>query len=194
MTSLDALTDREICERAAASDDRAFAVIISRYKTPVFAFIRRYIGGDEEAHDLLQQVFVTAWQALGRYDADRPLGPWLTTIALNKCRDHSRKVRVRRLFQLAWPTQALDIPDTAPAADMLISANQELLLLGRAITLLPCSLKEPLLLTVFEGFSHEQAGVQLGLSAKAIEGRTRRARQELERQIGAWTDSLLARN
>jgi len=72
----------------------------------------------------------------------------------------------------------------------LISANQELHLLEKAIALLPRGLKEPLLLTVFEGFSHEQAGVQLGLSAKAIEGRTRRARQELERQISAWTDNF----
>jgi RNA polymerase sigma factor CnrH len=194
VTSLEALTDQEICERAAANDDQAFAVIISRYKTPVFAFIRRYVGGDEDAHDLLQQVFVAAWQGFDRYDLDRPLGPWLTAIALNKCRDHSRKRRVRSFFQLAWPTQALDVPDTAPAADILISANQELLLLERAITLLPRGLKEPLLLTVFEGFSHQQAGVQLGLSAKAIEGRTRRARQELERQISAWTDNLGARN
>lgn len=190
MTSFEALTDREICERVIANNDQAFAIIISRYKNPLFAFIRRYLGGDEEAHDLLQQVFIAAWQGLRRYDVNRPLGPWLTAIALNKCRDHSRKVKVRRFFQLAWPTDALDIPDTAPKADMVISANQELLLLERAIALLPRGLKEPLLLTVFEGFSHEQAGAQLGLSAKAIEGRTRRARQELERQISAWTDNL----
>ena len=190
MTSLEALTDREICVRANAGDDQAFALIISRYKTPLFAFIRRYIGGDEEAHDLVQQVFVAAWQGLGRYDADRPLGPWLTTIALNKCRDHTRKIKVRRFFQIGWPTDALDVPDTAPMADSVVSDEQELLLLESAIALLPRGLKEPLLLTVFEGFSHEQAGVQLGLSAKAIEGRTRRARHALERQIGAWTDNL----
>ena len=190
MTSLEGLTDREICGRAAANDDQAFAIIISRYKTSLFAFIRRYIGADEEAHDLLQQVFLAAWQGLGRYDVGRPLGPWLTTIALNKCRDHSRKQKVRGFFQLAWPTDTLDVPDTAPTADMVINADQELLLLERAIALLPRGFKEPLLLTVFEGLSHEQAGVQLGLSAKAIEGRTRRARLELERQISAWTDNL----
>lgn len=190
MIAPDAPSDAELTGRALAGDNQAFALIISRYKTPVFAFIRRYIGGDEEAHDLLQQVFVAAWQGLGRYDANRPLGPWLTTIALNKCRDHSRKIRVRRFFHIAWPTGALDVPDIAPTADTLIVANQELLLLERAIALLPRGLKEPLLLTVFEGFSHEAAGVQLGVSAKAIEGRTRRARQELERQIGAWTNNF----
>ncbi len=188
MTALETLTDQEICERVANNDDQAFAVIIGRYKTAVFAFIRRYVGADEEAHDLLQQVFVAAWQGLARYDSDRPFGPWLTTIALNKCRDHSRKARLRKFFQFAWSTETLDVPDAAPTADRLISANQELLLLERSIALLPRGLKEPLLLTVFEGFSHEQAGVKLGLSAKAIEGRARRARQELKRQISAWTD------
>ena len=97
---------------------------------------------------------------------------------------------MRRFFHIAWPTDALDVPDTARTADSVMNDEQELLLLERAIALLPRGLKEPLLLTVFEGFSHDQAGVQLGLSAKAIEGRTRRARQELKRQIGAWTDNL----
>ena len=184
------LSDREISERAAANDDQAFAIIISRYKNPVFAFIRRYVGGNEDAHDLLQQVFVAAWQGFGRYDADRPLGSWLTAIALNKCRDHSRKTKVRRFFHIAWPINASDIPDTAPTADSVMSDDQELLLLDKAISELPRGLKEPLLLTVFEGFSHRDAGVQLGLSAKAVEGRTRRARQELERKINAWTNNF----
>lgn len=190
MIAPNALSDRELSGRAVAGDNQAFALIIGRYKASIFKFICRYVGGDEDAHDLLQQVFVAAWQGLGRYDLDRPLGPWLTAIALNKCRDHSRKTKVRRFFHIAWPTDALDVPDTARTADSVISDEQELLLLERGIALLPRGLKEPLLLTVFEGFSHEQAGVQLGLSPKAIEGRTRRARQELERQIGAWTDNL----
>ena len=190
MNSLDALSDREISERAAADDDQAFAVIISRYKASVFAFIRRYVGGSEDAHDLLQQVFIAAWQSLASYDPARPLGPWLTTIALNKCRDHSRKAKVRRLFHMKWPINALDVPDTAPTADALMSDDQELLLLDRAIAALPRVLKEPLLLTVFEGFSHKDAALQLGLSAKAIEGRTRRAREELERQINVWINNV----
>ncbi|WP_196490137.1 RNA polymerase sigma factor, partial [Erythrobacter donghaensis] len=55
-----------------------------RYKLPVFSFIRRYVGGNEDAHDLLQQVFIAAWQSLASYDVDRPLGRWLTAIALER--------------------------------------------------------------------------------------------------------------
>jgi RNA polymerase sigma factor CnrH len=185
----DKLTDRALAKRAVEGDHRAFAVLIGRYKAAIFAFIRRYVGSrDEDAHDLLQQVFLSAWQGLGRYDLERPLGPWLTAIALNKCRDYSRKAKLRRFLQIAWAAGTFDVPDPAPATDLIMDADQELLLLEKAIAMLPRGLKEPLLLTVFEGFSHEQAGLRLGFSSKAIEGRTRRARQELQRQIKAWTD------
>lgn len=190
MSAPEVPSDGELSGRAIAGDDHAFASLISRHKGPIFGFVRRYIGDVEETHDLVQQVFVAAWLGLGRYDPERPIGPWLTTIALNKCRDHSRKAKVRRFFQIAWPINALDVADTEPMADKVMIADEELLLLERAITQLPRSLKEPLLLTVFEGLSHKDAGAQLGLSAKAIEGRSRRARQELERQINEWTESL----
>lgn len=190
MTASDALSDRELSERAITGDNQAFSELISRYKGSVFGFIRRYIGNKEDTHDLVQQVFVAAWLGLGRYDTERPIGPWLITIALNKCRDHSRKAKVRRFFQLAWLVDARDVADTAPTADKVMIADEDLRLLERAITQLPPSLKEPLLLTVFEGLSHKDAGAQLGLSAKAIEGRSRRARQELERQINEWIDNL----
>ena len=170
MSLLSALSDREIYERAAADDNQAFAVLVSRYKAPVFAFIRRYVGGHEDAYDLLQQVFIAAWQSLASYDPDRPLGPWLTTIALNKCRDHSRKAKVRRFFQFTSPVNAVDVPDTAPNAHQAMNADEELMLLDKAIAQLPRALKEPLLLTVFEGLSHTQAGAALGISAKSNRG------------------------
>lgn len=184
------LSDGALCARAIAGDTVAFASIIRRYKAPIFAFVRRYVGGNEDAHDLLQQVFITAWQSLASYDQGRPIGPWLTAIALNKCRDHSRKTKVRRLFQFAWPTDAANVPDTAPNVHQMINADQELALLEKAISELPRALKEPLLLTVFEGLSHIDAGAKLGISAKAIEGRARRARQALERQIHEWANNL----
>ena len=190
MIAPNALSDRELSGRAVAGDATAFASIMHRYKLPVFSFIRRYVGGNEDAHDLLQQVFIAAWQSLASYDVDRPLGRWLTAIALNKCRDHSRKAKVRRFFQLSWPIDAADIPDAAPTADQKMNADQDLVLLDRAIAQLPPALKEPLLLTVFEGLSHSEAGAELGISAKAVEGKTRRARQALELQINKWANNF----
>lgn len=50
---------------------------------------------------LCRRLFLAAWLSINRYDAARPFLPWLRTITLNKCRDHARCERVRRLLLLA---------------------------------------------------------------------------------------------
>jgi len=81
-----------------------------------FAFVRRYIGQRDDAHDVLQDAFLAAWLALNRYDPSRPFLPWLRTIALNKCRDFGRRQKVRRLLLLAKAAEPE--PESIPSLDI----------------------------------------------------------------------------
>ncbi len=172
--------DAQLAADALAGDDHAFAALMTRHKTGVYHFVRRYVGDADEAHDLLQDTFVAAWSALAGYDPTRPMGAWLRRIALNKCRDWSRRRLVRRFFYLAEPLdkQAQDRLADAPGD---AAGEIQMRRLDRAIAALPASLKEPLILTAFEGLSHKEAGEVLGLSAKAVETRIRRAKSALAR-------------
>lgn len=140
-------------------------------------------GDADEAYDLLQETFVAAWQALGRYDTARPATTWLRRIALNKCRDWGRRRTVRRFFY-----GAVDLASVQPAALAADDKDEiEEALLGRldkAIASLPKQLKEPLLLTVFEGLSQQEAGAAIGITAKAVETRVYRARKLLGDMLG----------
>ena len=177
--------DRDLVVRSLAGDQRAFSVLLERHKDPLYRLIRRYVGRSEDAYDLLQQTFVSAWSSLARYDTARPFGAWIRTIALNKCRDWSRRAAVRRIF--VNPAAAADDLESAPdprrGAEASIVAYEEEDELGRELARLPAGLKAPLLLTVLEGLSHAQAGEVLGLSAKAVESRVYRARRELARRL-----------
>lgn len=179
-------SDAVLAARALKGDRSAFNHIVRRNQEPLYRFIRRYVGDADEAYDLLQETFVSAWQALGRYDPARPATTWLRRIALNKCRDWGRRRAVRKFFYAA---KTLD--ETTPLPDPSASANPEdniefaLTGLDRAIAALPAQLKEPLLLTAFEGFSHAAAGETLGISAKAVETRVYRARKLLAEALKA---------
>lgn len=143
-------------------------------------------GEADEAFEIVQQSFVAVWQALHRYDPTRRFDTWLRAIALNKCRDHARRATVRRL--LTFPSMAVeaqDVADTRLDAEAQWIADEGLSALDRAITLLPRTLKEPLLLTVFEGLSQAEAGREPGISAKAVETRVYRARGKLKRALRA---------
>jgi RNA polymerase sigma-70 factor (ECF subfamily) len=179
-------SDDALSKRAGKGDRSAFNLIVRRHQEPLYRFIRRYVGDADEAHDLLQETFVSAWQAVGRFDPARPAAAWLRRIALNKCRDWSRRRAVRRFFFGASP---LDETQSAVSAEVTSEADvhdeEALSRLDRAIAALPGQLKEPLLLTVFEGMSQAAAGQALGISAKAVETRVYRARKLLAEALRA---------
>lgn len=170
-------SDAALAARAVKGDRSAFNRIVQRHQEPLYRFIRRYVGDADEAYDLLQETFVSAWQALGRYDPARPAATWLRRIALNKCRDWGRRRTVRRFFYGAASLEAADVASVASVEDGADEAA--MVRLDRAIALLPSQLKEPLLLTAFEGLSQEEAGKALGITAKAVETRVYRARKLL---------------
>jgi RNA polymerase sigma factor (sigma-70 family) len=171
-------SDASLAARALTGDRRAFDNLVIRYQEPLYRFIRRYVGDADETYDLLQETFVAAWQALGRYDPDRSALTWLRRIALNKCRDWGRRRTVRKFFYHAAPLEAAE--SATPDADLPADTQEAALArLDRAIAMLPPQLKEPLLLTMFEGLSQEAAGDILGITAKAVETRIYRARKQL---------------
>lgn len=178
--------DAELAAGAVAGDERAFSRLMQRHKDGLYRFIRRYTGEADEAYDLLQESFTAAWGALNRYDQTRSFPTWLRRIALNKCRDWSRRRTVRRWLTRnegldSWTGQTLTTDEPSPEA--VVSDQEQLTRLDRAIANLPSGLKEPLILTALEGLSQDEAGKLLGLTAKAVEVRVYRARRALSEKL-----------
>lgn len=186
MTDDDDVADAELARRAAKGDDRAFSLLVARHKESLFRLLRRHTGDAEEAYEAVHEAFIAAWGALGRYDPSRPFGAWMRTIAINKARDRGRRMVVRRLL---FGAQAFDEsgaetrPDPGLLADEALAAREQTRRLDLAIRRLPTALREALLLTAYEGFSQQEAGQILGVSAKTVETRTYRARKILAQTL-----------
>ena len=177
MNAQDGDDDATLIAAALGGDTSAFSALMSRHKAPLYRFVRRYVGDADESFDLVQETFVASWSALTSFERGRSFPVWLRRIALNKCRDWSRRRQVRRFFFGASPLEAADKMPAAPNEDGPHQAR--LAALDAAIAALPKALKEPLLLTVFEELSQADAGALLGISAKAVETRVYRAKQKL---------------
>jgi len=174
--------DDALIAAALGGDNGAFSVLMDRHKEPLYRFVRRYVGDADESFDLVQETFVASWSALATFERGRSFPVWLRRIALNKCRDWSRRRQVRRFFFGAVELEAADKMPAAPAEDG--SHQARLVELDAAIASLPAALKEPLLLTVFGEMSQAEAGALLGISAKAVETRVYRAKQRLRDALG----------
>jgi RNA polymerase sigma-70 factor (ECF subfamily) len=178
---LTGLTDGELAALSIAGRDTAFTEIMRRYREPIYRIIAGNIGDPDEALDLVQESFVSAHRALGRYDSDRPMRRWLATIALNKCRDWRRRRAVRRLFTFALPLEgsAMHVAEERGLPDAEVAGRQEMARVSRAIAELPTALREPLVLRTLQDMSQAETAATLSISEKAVETRVRRARAKL---------------
>ncbi|WIM12797.1 RNA polymerase sigma factor [Enhydrobacter sp.] len=182
MTADDPESDEALAARAGTGDRAAFDTLVRRHKDALYGFVRRYLGSADEGYDVLQEAFLSAWLALGRYDPSRPFAPWLRTITLNKCRDAGRRRTVRRLFLRAFARETADERTTVQVdaeRDAAAVLDRRLARLDRAIADLPALYKEPLLLTTVSGLSHKETAAMLATTPKAVEMRLARARARL---------------
>lgn len=173
-------TDAHLAACAKAGERGAFDILVERNRSTIYQFVRRYVGQADDAYDVLQDCFIAAWNGLSRFEPERPFLPWLRIIALNKCRDFGRRQAVRRLVLTAFfrqPSQ-LDPAISNPGEE---EANKDVRLarLDKAVAGLPAFYKEPLLLALVSGVSHENIAKMLETTPKAIEMRLYRARKKL---------------
>lgn len=174
--------------RAAQGDRAAFSRLMSATKGDLHRFVTRYVGDADEALDLTQETYAAAWLSIRRYDPERPFGAWLRTIALNKCRDWSRRQRVRRMVRGVMGLDAPEaqaIGDPAPNVGDRMDDRRRVQRLDAALRDLPDGQRGPLLLAVLEGRSHAEIAQILGLTSKAVELRIARARKTLLERMGS---------
>ena len=71
MTEDETRSDSELVVEAQAGQKLAFNRLVQRHKDPLFRFVRRYIGNEDDAYDIVQDTFISAWLALPRYDLNK---------------------------------------------------------------------------------------------------------------------------
>ena len=178
----DEATDAKLVARVLQGEEAAFTALMRRHKSWLYVFVRRHVRSADDAYDVVQEAFASAWRALRSYDPARPFDVWLRRIALNKCRDRARKEAVRRrvLGVFGLPAEAAEqaADERAGAEDARI-ADETLRRLQAALADLPGHLREALILTALQGLSQREAADLLGVSPKVVETRAYRARKQL---------------
>lgn len=116
---VDNLSDQELSELAKEGSVAAYNVLVTRYQDRVYRFLLRRTGSSAEAEDVAQDTFLRAWQKLHTYEPERPLAPWLLTIAARLAASAARRrARVR-----VAPESAIGYVDAA--APSLEPANPD---------------------------------------------------------------------
>ncbi len=175
--------DGALAKRAQSGDRRAYNILMERHGPRIMNIAVRTMGNHADAEDAMQDAMASAWLKLNQYDLERPFAPWLSRIALNKCRDHLRRRKLTRIFDLGDDNSIEQLPSNAPGEHEKAQSRQMLAALTREIPNIPTKLREAFVLVTFDGMSQASAADLLGVTEKTIETRIYRARKRLRGKL-----------
>jgi RNA polymerase sigma-70 factor (ECF subfamily) len=177
--------DAELMRRVQSGDEGACAELMGRWEVPVRAVIARVVLNASEADELAQDAFVRLWQHRARFDATKPLKPWMLGIALNLARNRLRWWKRRPHVALDEWTEA-DRSDGAVRGTQRAEHAERSAAVIAAIAALPVELREAIVLFEYEDMSYADIAMAVGATPKAVESRIARAREKLRVALKPW--------
>lgn len=151
-----------------------FVAVYTQHLPAVSRYLARRVDR-ADVDDLAADVFAIAWRKRGSVTPGEEL-PWLYRIAAYQVANHRRRLAAR-----ASVLGLLSVPDSAPSAESLVTADAEL---ARAWAAIGPRDREVLALVVLDDLSVGDAAVALGVSANAVSIRLHRAKKALAAALG----------
>jgi RNA polymerase sigma-70 factor (ECF subfamily) len=160
---------------AQRGDDRAFAIIVRSYQTPVFNYVLRMVGDRSLAEDLTQEVFLRVYQGLPRFSSRSKFTTWLFQVTKNRVLDELRATERR-------PRTVVDVDDERAfeVVDAPFERIEAIDAVWRAVEHLTVDLKMALLLRDIVGLSYTEIADSLEVTLATVKWRIWKAREEVQ--------------
>jgi len=173
--------EKQLLEQSREGDAEAYALLVDRYKDMTFTLAYRMLGDQDSANDMAQETFISAYQGLAQFRAGSKFSTWLTSIVLNKCRDHLRARK--KIVSVDGLEEELAAPDESPEA--AASGRQTRDAVQSALAGIPPDYREVLVLKHIEGLDYREIAEITGDSIAALKVRAHRGREMLKQQLEA---------
>lgn len=186
----DLQSDRSLTERARQGDETSWKEIYESTCDRLFAFLCYQVGDRDEARDLLQETYLTAFRRLETYRGEAPLEVWLRAIALGRSLDWKRVMlrRIKRTVRLAEPGVAVE-PDLQH-----VRFDSEHGVLYRALGALSRRQRAALLLREWEGRSFAEIAGLLGCGESTARVHHARAREHMRAALDGEPHAVTRRD
>lgn len=192
--------DEALMLRYQQGEVRAFEILLTRHRKPVFNFILRFVQNRELAEDLLQEAFLRVIRSAANYKRQAKFTTWLYTIARNLCVDQSRRAKHRKAQSLDAKLSTSDgsgtlldvvAGDELPSDRTLVSKeiHQKL---HAALGELSEEQREVFLMREFLDMPFKQISDVVGVPENTVKSRMRYALQKLRMELEEFADMAKA--
>lgn len=174
-------TDLELLSAFKAGEERAFAELYNRYKSEIYTFCLRMLGGNSaEAGDAFQETYIKVYEKADTFTYGENVRGWLYMIARNVALNYYRTRRPEETIeyhQELTSTERQLSPEFYGEQRSLRDALEE------AIARLPHEFREPFILREFDGYGYPEIAEITGVSLSLVKIRIHRAKQRLRKML-----------
>ena len=173
-------TEEQLVIQYRLGRERAFTLLVQRYRQELFHFLVRFCGSRSAAEDVFQETFLQVHLSIDTFQTDLRFRPWLFTIAANKARDYLRRSSRRPFNSPSTVTNSgradersvLDLLEAdlaLPADEAQDKETRELV--QATVATLPDHLREILLLAYFHHVPYKQIAQILHIPVGTVKSR-----------------------
>jgi RNA polymerase sigma-70 factor (ECF subfamily) len=188
-------TDEELMLRYRDGDTAAFETLYRRYEKPLFDFIHRMVPDSTDTEGMFQETFFRLVRARKRYRATAQFKTWLFQIAVNLCRDRTRRMRHRSHLSLNAPLPSQEgagielqdlVSDPSPGVDESVAGRE----LGTAVKAAVASLQEEehlvVVLREYQGMTYSEIAEITNRPVGTLKSINHRAHERLRTMLARY--------
>ena len=189
-SSSDAAQDLVWMERIKRGDMEALRELIEAHQARVIGTVAKMMGGDSDAEDIAQQVFIRVWKSASRYQPSAKFTTWLLKITRNLVFNEFRRRKRHPSTPIETDDYVLQTPDAAsPSPDAALLDTELQAAIQRAIDSLPETQRMAVILRRYEELSYEEIAEILDVSVPAVKSLLFRARADLRVKLQKYLDA-----
>lgn len=189
-------SDEPLMEAVSKGDERAFEIIMNRYKNPITNYIHRIIRERERARDLAQETFLKVFRFAPRYRPGASFSTWLYRIATNVSIEELRRKKRRSTRFIEFgraESQELamsNAPETGPGPGKRLLREEIGAKVRIALHSLPQKYRFPVVLRDIQGLSYQEVAQVTRLPLNTVKTRLNRGRLLLKEKLRPFMEEI----
>lgn len=191
--NLTELKDKELVKKAQQGDLSAYDELMRRHQGKIYGLIYNMTSNQQDAEDLVQEVFLKGYKVLDRFQGKSSFYTWIYRIAVNRTINYVKQRRNRSALSLNDMDLSIENDPAyvelssreSPFRDTSLSEIQEKL--NAALQTLSEKHRAVVVLHDIQGVPHEEIGKMMGCSSGTVRSRLFYARQQLQAELSEYT-------
>jgi RNA polymerase sigma-70 factor (ECF subfamily) len=187
-TNKETWDEEQLVARLKKGDEGAFAILVRRFQAKLFGLAYALIMDHEESQDIVQEVFLKAYQNIGKFKGQAKLSTWLHRITINQCLNWKRRwFRRRRSQHRSLDSDGNDLLQEPLTDDITPENRYQYKELQQkywtALQALPENARTVFVLKELEGLSYDEIATTLRLNRGTVSSRLHYARKYLKKVL-----------